>query len=117
MTAIPLGAIDSVAIAFLQRCGGDDLVRNVVGLFTADAPARIGRAQKAAVIGDLVGVGSALHSLKSSAGQLGARRLAELCERGEMIAKSGADDRLADIVAEAARELDVALRELRQVSG
>jgi HPt (histidine-containing phosphotransfer) domain-containing protein len=87
-----LPATDQSALDRLERFGGPKLLREMIALFVADAPRRIVLASDAAARGDLGGLEQALHSLKSSAAQLGALRMQRICERGELLAQGGSLD-------------------------
>lgn len=83
---------DREALARLERFGGAKLLGEMVTLFLAGAPQRIGSAREAVQRGDAAAAELALHSLKSSAAQLGAVRLQQLSERGERAARAGTLD-------------------------
>jgi HPt (histidine-containing phosphotransfer) domain-containing protein len=87
------------ALAMLQRVGGDKLVHDVIDVFTVNAPRLISAARAGANSADAAAVFRALHSLKSSAGQLGAARMQQLCDEGEQLAGAGATAPLAALVA------------------
>jgi two-component system sensor histidine kinase/response regulator len=70
--------------------GGDpEFVRELVRMFNDQAPRYLEAARVAIDVKDLVAVGKAAHTLKSSSAYLGARRLSELCKELEAIAKGG----------------------------
>jgi HPt (histidine-containing phosphotransfer) domain-containing protein len=104
--------IDSKAIEFLRRLGGDRLTRDIVALYLTDAPVRVANARQLADSGDGDGVGRALHALRSSSGQVGAARVAALCEMGERMSVGPFTTALADLVAVIEREFDAAVTEL-----
>lgn len=74
---------DADALRRLERFGGLKLRRELTTLFLQEAPLRIASARAALVTGDIEGVRSMAHMLKSSAGQMGAPRMQQLCERLE----------------------------------
>lgn len=76
-------ADDADALARLERFGGLKLREELTTLFLQEAPERIASGRAAFVAGDVVGVRAMAHALKSSAGQMGARRMQEICERIE----------------------------------
>lgn len=87
----PLPAIDLQIIENLRALddGGDEFLREVVGVFRAESPARLEAIRRAAEGGaarELVGVA---HALKGSARTLGLVRLAAVCQEIESQAKSG----------------------------
>ena len=80
---------DDDAIARLRRFGGDALLFEMIDLLAAGAPARMAVAGEAVANGHADAVRGVLHSLKSSAGQMGAVRVQSLCERAERLAADG----------------------------
>jgi HPt (histidine-containing phosphotransfer) domain-containing protein len=86
------------AIELLRRLGGDKLVRDVIDIFTRNAPPLLTAARAGAEAGDGDAVRRALHALKSSAGQLGAARMQQLCGEGEVLAGQGAGPELTRLV-------------------
>jgi HPt (histidine-containing phosphotransfer) domain-containing protein len=91
------------ALAMLHRLGGDELVGEIIGVFLANTPALIEAARLGAEAGEHERVRRALHSLKSSSGQLGAVRMERLCAEGEMLAAHG--DRM--VLTSLVNELEV----------
>jgi HPt (histidine-containing phosphotransfer) domain-containing protein len=98
-------ATDSSALERLQRFGGGKLLREMIALFLAAAPERIEAARGASARGDAAAAELALHSLKSSAAQLGAVRLQRLSEQGEHRARAGSLDGLLELTRDLAEEL------------
>lgn len=97
-------ATDHEALERLRRFGGDKLLREMIALFLGAAPERIETARRAALNGDAESAERALHSLKSSAAQLGAMRMQHLSERGERAARAGSLDDVLPIVHELSQE-------------
>ena len=81
--------LDRTAIERLQRVGGDKLVRGMIDLFLEHTPARIRSAREGAAAGDHDAVRRAAHSMKSTAGNLGAAALQEIATRVEHLAAAG----------------------------
>ena len=77
------------AVDELRSIGGEELVREMMGTFVRFATAHVGRLHDAAENGDLEGGATIAHTLKSSARQLGAVHLAELCASAELAARGG----------------------------
>jgi len=77
---------DAAALVKLRQLGGDNFVRRMIDLFFEYAPQRLGAARAGAQAGDLGAIARGVHPLKSSAGQLGARRVAELAAQIEKLA-------------------------------
>jgi HPt (histidine-containing phosphotransfer) domain-containing protein len=97
---------DPAAIALLRRVGKDALVARMVGMFVTNAPARLAAIQAALDTGDADGLVRAAHSLKSSAGQLGAVHLQGMLAAIEADAKTATGvDRLRAAIADVEREL------------
>jgi PAS domain S-box-containing protein len=87
-----LETIDPVVLAGLRDLrepGAPDPVAELIELFLRDTPGHLQRMQVAADKGDVAALQSAAHSLKGSANNMGARRLAALCGAVEKQAKTG----------------------------
>ena len=78
--------LDTTAIARLRKLGGDKFVGDMIDLFFQYVPERLAAARVAAQAGDLQAVEKAVHSLKSSAGQIGACRVQDLATQIEKLA-------------------------------
>src|SRR5690349_19397525 len=100
-----LPATDATALDRLRRFGGDRLLGQMIDLFLAAAPERIEAASRARASGDAEGAERALHSLKSSAAQLGALRMQRLSEQGEQRARAGLLDEVAQVTSALNEEL------------
>jgi two-component system sensor histidine kinase/response regulator len=72
----------------LREPGQPDPLRELIDLFFKDAEPRLRMMEEALVASDLSGVAAAAHTLKGSASNLGARRLASLCAALEKLGKS-----------------------------
>jgi HPt (histidine-containing phosphotransfer) domain-containing protein len=97
--------LDPSALRRLRRFGGEKLLAEMIALFADHAPARLVAARNAFSRGDSIGIKSALHALKSSAGQLGAARMHALCSTGERLARDGQLTRLEVLLNDLASEL------------
>jgi two-component system, sensor histidine kinase and response regulator len=84
--------LDGAAVARLQRLGGGELLRGMLELFLTQGPERLDAMDAAAAAGDAAHVERAAHSLKSSAGNLGAQRLQHAAELLELAAGAGVLD-------------------------
>lgn len=91
-------ANDDAALERLRRFGGEKLLSRMIELFLVAAPERIGAARAGVAALDAQAVELALHSLKSSAAQLGALRMQRLSERGESLARHGSLHGVAELV-------------------
>jgi HPt (histidine-containing phosphotransfer) domain-containing protein len=101
--------IDQEALARLRRFGGDKLLRDMIDLFAQHGPERVVAARAGFETADSVVVKAALHALKSSAGQLGALAVQELCATGEMRAAKGDLSDMSSILVRLEDELRRAL--------
>jgi HPt (histidine-containing phosphotransfer) domain-containing protein len=78
--------LEETALARVRAIGGDDLLARLIDSFLQHAPPRVAAARAGAQAEDPDAVARATHSLKSTAGNLGARRLQFLAERIESLA-------------------------------
>ena len=76
---------DPLALARLNRWGGDKLVSEMRALFHREVPTRIRAARGAVREGSCDAAERAAHSLKSSCAQLGALRMRALAEEIEVL--------------------------------
>jgi PAS domain S-box-containing protein len=88
------------ALRALSAPGQPDLVAELVGLFLASAEPLLERMKTALARNEAPALKAAAHSLKGSANNLGARRLAGLCARVEAGAATGALTDAASMVEE-----------------
>jgi len=79
---------DDAPLAMIRRVGRDALAQKMIDLFLASGLERGARIQAAHAAGDFTTAGREAHSLKSSAGQLGAVRLQRTCQRIEDAGKA-----------------------------
>jgi two-component system, sensor histidine kinase and response regulator len=92
----------------LGEPGEANPLAELLTLFMKDTPRRLESIKAAVLASNAVALREAAHSLKGTASNLGARRLARLCARVETLAK-------ADQVPEAAQLLPQVVDEYRQV--
>jgi two-component system sensor histidine kinase/response regulator len=90
--------LDPTAIARLRKLGGDKFVGDMVDLFFQYAPQRLADARASAQAGDCQSVEKAVHALKSSAGQIGARRVQDLATQIEKLAMDKQSDALRPLL-------------------
>ena len=103
-------------LAELREIGGDDLVRDLMATFAERTPERLRSAESSHAVGDLEGAAAALHSLRSAAGTVGARRLADLAGRLERAARGHGDDDLVTGLEELRTEAESALSEAKRLA-
>ena len=110
---LPEQVLDHGVLADLDVLGGGDpeFVAELVELFVQQAPRQLSAARAALDVGDRDAVAKAAHTLKSSSGYLGARRLAELCVQLERRAREDEAD-LTRALEELSAEYDSVKREL-----
>lgn len=84
--------IDADALGRLEDWGGEDLIRKMLGIFLEHAPERMEQIRTGAGNGALDEVERGAHSLKSSAGNLGVRRLQSRAAEMEARAADGDAD-------------------------
>jgi HPt (histidine-containing phosphotransfer) domain-containing protein len=109
--------LDPAVIASLRDLtppGEPDVLKELFELFLEDVPARIEKLRAAWQAGDAVGVQRAAHSLKGSAGNIGATQLHAVCTQLDAQGRSGdlsplpplvtsLDDEFAKVAAEIRR--------------
>ncbi len=91
---------DPQAIRRLEEWGGKDLPRKMVDIFLRDTPSRMTRIEKGFEDEDPDSVEAGAHSLKSSAGNLGAHKLQALLQEVETAAADGDLKRVAQHLPE-----------------
>lgn len=94
-------AIDGAVLAslrILQVPDDPDMLAEVIELFLAKATRILQDVQAARASGDLERLAELVHELKSGAGTLGARRLADLCTQAEDLCRAGAQPRIEESI-------------------
>jgi two-component system, sensor histidine kinase and response regulator len=99
MSAGPL-ILDPAGIQRLRGWGGDELVGKMIQLFLSNAPERLRDIQEGLEEGELERVERGAHSLKSSAGNLGAEALRVTCASLEEAAEQGRADEVRGLRTE-----------------
>ena len=107
--------VDSSALERLRDFGGEKLLRGMIDLFVKNAPIKAAEAGEALAAGDAAALRSALHALKSSAGQLGATTVHAACVAGEESASRGDLDGCVVHVRRIEADLPIACKELLSV--
>ncbi len=104
--------LDAETLATLRQAqipGEPDFIGELVDALVIEAPDLLGRMDRALATGDAVMLRRAAHSLKSAAGNLGARRLRDMCEALELMGSSGDVGGAETLVVRARHEYDQAL--------
>jgi HPt (histidine-containing phosphotransfer) domain-containing protein len=86
---------------------GGDIVRELVDLFLETAPQRLGQIKDS--MSDAAQLGFHAHALKSMGLNLGARRIVDLCQKLEELARSGVLQAAPDVL----RELQLAFAQTK----
>lgn len=92
--------VDGAALDRLLRIGGQSFLLEMIRLFLENAPQRLAAARIALEQGDHQGLYRAAHSLKSTAGNLGAHRLQAASERLEARAVAKGPEPLGPLLDE-----------------
>ena len=107
---MPTPVLDPAVIDTLRQLtppGEPDVLKEVLQLFLGDVPSRINRLRAACTSGDPTEVQRAAHSLKGSAGNIGAKDMLAICrqldDRGKAGELSGAGPLLDSLDHEFAR--------------
>lgn len=95
---------DDRPVELLRRVGKGKLLESMQTLFERDAPARVAAIHAAVATGDAGTAARPAHSLKSSAGQLGAVGLQRACDEIEKAAERG-DLATLEVLAARAEQL------------
>ena len=82
-------SLDSLA----SQMGGGEALKRIIGMYVDKLPGEVESLREALETGDLERLKASAHRLKSSSGQLGAKRLADLL--AELERQSGEQDRQA----------------------
>lgn len=98
IAAVGAAMIDDAMLHRLQRLGGDKLLGRMIDLFLENTPSRIASAVLGERDGNVKAVERAAHSLKSTAGNLGAGALQRIAEQIEDDAAAERTDRLASLL-------------------
>ena len=106
--------IDQSALQRLEAVGGAELVVKMIDLYLVNGPARLATAREGMAQGDLPAVQFAVHSLKSSSGNVGAGQVQQLADQIEELAEAGHGGTVAALLDELGQALDTALAGLNQ---
>lgn len=98
--------LDPAAVERLRRVGGEKLLRDMIDLFLTHAPGRVANAMAARDEGDVRTLERAVHSLKSTAGNLGGTAVQLLSQEIEDLAAAGDLDAAAARLPELERRFE-----------
>ena len=113
MSKLPV--IDMAAIERLQEWGGLDLPQKMVGIFLAHTADRLAQIQSGLAAKDHESAATGAHSLKSSAGNVGATQLQVLCQEAEIMAEAGDFSSLKALLPDLESAYAATREELRRI--
>ncbi len=102
--------IDLSVIDRLRNLGGNSLIGRMIDLFCSHAEPMLVKGVQAFDAGDLDGLERAVHSVKSSAANLGAREVKDIAGAIEQLAKEGRASAIQPLIA----DLEIAFALARQ---
>ena len=105
-------ALDLGALARLDRIGGNEFVVEMIELFLENAPQRLESAREAFDGRDMVTLHRSVHSLKSTAANLGAQGLRAAAESAEALANENDLDAIGPILDDLDQQYEAARVEL-----
>ena len=114
----PGPALDPAVLETLRKLtppGEPDVLAEVLKLFLDEGPSRVERLRNAWAAGNIEEVHRAAHSLKGSAGNIGARRLHAVCSKLDEIGRSRDSSAAAPLIDEFAAEFDRVETEIRRL--
>lgn len=110
-----LPVVDLSQIERLGEWGGVPLQRKMLDLFLSGAPERIDQIREGLGSGDWEGAERAAHTLKSSAGNVGAQRLQMRAQEAEGLAEKEQTAELLDLIPSLEEELQSACDALKNL--
>jgi HPt (histidine-containing phosphotransfer) domain-containing protein len=112
---IDMGVIDELLA--LSEDGDPELLVDLITMFVADGPEKLRSIVGGLAAGDLHQMERAAHSLKGSAGNLGATAVQNHCDTIQVATRRQQVDGLATVVDALERDFATALRELQDLLG
>lgn len=95
----------------LRKIGGERFVDEMFELFLKHVPGEVAATVAGANNGDFAAVKAATHSLKSSAGNIGAEQVSDIARKIELLEPSEAKESLPSLII----ELEDAFNRLREI--
>lgn len=102
-------------ISNLEKIGGKQFVRKLINSFHRNVSQKIENAKEGVRTGNLEAVERAAHSIKSSAGNVGATRLENISGNIEKIAESDEDINYDDLISKLENAYDEIKPELNRI--
>jgi HPt (histidine-containing phosphotransfer) domain-containing protein len=99
----------------LTAPGEPDVLTEVLQLFLKEVPLRMDRLRNACAAGNIEGVYRAAHSLKGSAGNIGAQRLVDVCRQLDELGRAGDLTEAAPLVAALGLEYERVAAEIDRI--
>lgn len=99
----------------LDEDGSMGLARAVIGIFLDTSAQAVAQVRSALARADVVALGKAAHSLKSSAANVGAQRLSACYQELEKLCRAHDMAAASDMVADVLREHELAVQKLKEV--
>ena len=109
------GCIASGTLDQLRKLGGDSFTAEMIGVFLEYAARKIALGREAYAAGNLLGVENAIHPIKSSAGNVGARQIHELAVKIEDLARERKGESLGSLLAELDNAFQAAKPEFERI--
>jgi HPt (histidine-containing phosphotransfer) domain-containing protein len=113
MEELPL--VDLAQMERLNDWGGPDLQKKMVDLFLSHAQERLDQIKEGISSGDRVKAETGAHTLKSSAGNVGAQRVQALAQNAEALAEAGSLEEVEALLPTLQEEFDAACTALKNV--
>lgn len=95
----------------LRKVGGEKFVGEMLELFLEHVPGKVAAAVAGGAAGDFAEVKAAVHSVKSSAGNIGAEQVSDIARKIEMLEPSEVEKSLPPLIL----ELEDAFNRLRKI--
>lgn len=110
-----LPTLDSAQLARLNEWGGIELQKTMIDLFLAHAGERMDQIKEGLSTGTSRKAETGAHTLKSSAGNVGAQRVQSLAQEAEFLAEDGRLDELRNLLPSLEKEFEAACDALKSV--
>lgn len=105
------------ALRQLAESGDTELIDELIAIFQTDTAGRLENLQRAVAAGDYEVAGAEAHTIKGSASQVGANRLAEFCRQMEWESKKRPPVGLAGLLSLALESFDEVCRAIAGRTG
>jgi HPt (histidine-containing phosphotransfer) domain-containing protein len=112
-----ISELDAAALSRLDTLGGPGFAKRIIGIFLAECPRRLADARAAIAKRDSNSLAHAAHAMISSAGNIGAIRLADFARETEVQAERGRWDLVPDRVERLAAAFEVIRTRLESERG